>query len=283
MTILFVNALTVIDASLLDHQRGLLGQSWMLDVELEGSLDEQGMVLDFGQVKKQIKRCVDQEFDHKLLVPAAHSGCRTEAHTDRSVVHFQLASGVTIEHRGPADACALLDIESIDGESLAAVIATRLKPMLPDNVRQVRLHLRTEDIQDACYQYSHGLKHHEGNCQRIAHGHRSRIHIFRDGEQSPELESDWAGRWRDIYLGTSVDLKREFTCNGTLYYHFSYAARQGRFDLILPKDSCYLIDTDSTVENLARHICTTMKLEHPASEFRVVAFEGVEKGSICEC
>ena len=283
MTILFVNCLTVIDSSLLDPQRGLLGQSWLLDVELEGSLDDQGMVLDFGEVKKQIKRCVDQEFDHKLLVPAAYSGCRIEERDECRVICFQLASGATIEHRGPLDACAPIDAECIDEATLAAAITCRLKPILPDNVHRVRLHLHTEEIQGACYQYSHGLKHHEGNCQRIAHGHRSRIQIFRDGERSPELESDWAQRWKESYLGTSADLKQEFSRNGTVYYHFSYISRQGQFELILPKSACYLIDTDSTVENLAQHICTTLKREHPASALRVVAFEGVEKGSISEC
>ncbi|MCB1868273.1 MAG: 6-carboxytetrahydropterin synthase [Gammaproteobacteria bacterium] len=283
MTILFVNRLTVIDASLLDPLRGLLGQSWYLDVELEGSLDHQGMVLDFGEVKKQIKRCVDSEFDHRLLIPAAYSGCRIEDHDGRRDVYFQLASGARIEHRGPADACAPIDAERIDETTLATAIQHRLKPILPDNVLRISANLHAEEIVGASYQYSHGLKHHEGNCQRIAHGHRSRIYIFRDGRRSPELESDWAQRWKDSYLGTKADLKRKFTLDRTAYYHFGYISRQGGFELILPKRSCYLIDTDSTVENLARHICTILKREHPASEFRVAAFEGVDKGSISEC
>ena len=282
MTTLFVNCLTVIDASLLDPQRGLLGQSWLLDIELEGSLDRQGMVLDFNQVKKQIKQYVDREFDHKLLIPAAYSGYRIETHGDCSNVSFQLQSGAVIEHRGPASACAEIDAESVDAHSLAAAITSRLKPMLPDNVHQTRLLLHTEDIRGACYQYSHGLKHHEGNCQRIAHGHRSRLHIYRNGKRSPELESDWALCWRDIYLGTRSDLQREFTRSGTRYCHFGYAAGEGRFELILPKKQCYLIDTDSTVENLAQHICTSLAREQPAAQFRVAAFEGVNKGAISE-
>jgi len=282
MTTLFVNCLTVIDASLLDPRRGLLGQSWLLDVELEGSLDRQGMVLDFGEVKKQIKRCVDREIDHRLLVPTAYPGCRIEYRGAHCIVHFQLTSGAAIEHRGPATSCALIDADSIDESSLAAAITRRLEPMLPDNVVRARLRLHQEDIQGACYQYSHGLKQHEGNCQRIAHGHRSRIQIFRDGQRSPELESDWAARWKDSYLGTRGDLKRELTRNDNHYYHFNYVAGQGLFDLILPQAQCYLIDTDSTVENLARHICTTLKREYPESDFRVVAFEGVGKGAVSE-
>ena len=282
MITLFVNNLTVIDASLLDPQRGLLGQSWLLDVELEGSLDYQGMVLDFGKVKKQIKRCVDQEFDHRLLLPTAYPGCRIEDQGERNSVHFQLTSGALIEQHGPADAYALIDTESIDTESLAAAISRRLEPLLPENVHQLRLQLRTEEIQGACYQYSHGLRHHEGNCQRIAHGHRSRIHIYRNRQRSTQLESDWALRWNDIYLGTRSDLQREFTRNGIDYYHFSYTARQGQFELILPQTQCDLIDSDSTVENLAQHICSRLKQEQPESHFRVVAFEGVDKGAISE-
>ncbi|MCG8426335.1 MAG: 6-carboxytetrahydropterin synthase [Chromatiales bacterium] len=280
MTTLFVNGLCVIDASYLHPIRGLLGDSWLVDIELEGTLDHQGMVLDFGEVKKQVKRTIDETFDHKLLVPNRHLGLKIEPLQHRCELQFPLTSGATITHSAPQSAITLIDTDSIGSESLSKAIIDELRPILPDNVETIRLKLRHEQINGPFYHYSHGLKHHAGNCQRIAHGHRSRIEILKNGEPAPDLAANWAKRWQDIYIATETDLLGHNDKAGIRYCQFGYTANQGLFQLELPESQTYLIDTDSTVENLAQHIADTLKQEQPSASFRVYAYEGVDKGAI---
>ncbi len=264
----------------MDPERGILGQSWQLNVALQGALDHQGMILDFGEVKRRIKQWVDDTYDHRLIVPKDYPGCRYKRDNGRIELEFRLQSGGRISYGGPKEGISLIDSALIDPEILATAIRCSLRSKLPGNVHRLDIELEDESISGASYRYSHGLRQHRGNCQRIAHGHRSRIKIYRDGERCEALELEWARRWRDIYIGNRADLQREFKQQGIDYAQFGYKADQGLYELTLPRESCYLVDFDSTVENLAEHIAGRLQLEHPGSDFRVFAFEGIDKGAI---
>lgn len=279
MNLLFVRHLTVIDFAFLHPQRGLVGESWIVDVELEGELNEQGMVFDFGHVKQVLKAGIDQYIDHKLAVPGRLPGLVVETRDDNVRVMLPLAYG-EIRHESPAQAVVLLDIDQITPDQVAPRLAEYLMGLLPENVRKLHLHLRPEVIDGAYYHYSHGLKKHGGNCQRIAHGHRSRIEILQDGARRPDLEQEWADSWRDIYIATREDLAAGISVNGIDHLDFRYQANQGAFFLRLPRERVYLIDTDSTVEWIAQHLAQAVKHRYPASQIQVRAYEGVDKGSI---
>lgn len=281
--LLFVDNLTNVDFSFLDPQRGLLGETWLANVRLFGELDEQGMVCDFGTVKKVLRHWLDTELDHRLAVPVNSPNIRIEEDGEFLQIHWQFGSeGEFLSTRSPRDAIALVDAEVLTQETIAAWCITQLKQQFPDSVARLELDFTLESIDGAYYHYSHGLKKHLGNCQRIAHGHRSRIDIWANGVKSAALEQRWAQEWKDIYIGTRSDLLAKPQYHGAPYYHFAYEAQQGPFEITLPERCCYLMDTDSTVEFIAHHIAQKTRQENPDSFIRVKAYEGINKGAIAE-
>ncbi|HCW90379.1 MAG TPA: 6-pyruvoyl tetrahydropterin reductase [Marinobacter sp.] len=280
MNHLFVDNLTVIDFAYLDRQRGLVGESWIVDVVLGGELDEQGMVFDFSNVKRTIKRVIDERVDHRLGGPARYQGLSQSEDTPGQF-RWHLTDGTHIDHRSPSEAVVWLESDRVVPSVVAGLLEKELQAVLPANVSSVEISLREEEIDGAYYHYVHGLKKHLGNCQRIAHGHRSPIRIDRNGHRDYSLENHWAALWRDIYVGSGEDVaRREVDADGTAYITFEYEANQGEFGLTLPESRVYMMDTDTTVELIAAHMASRIKTEYPEDSVRVKAYEGVGKGAI---
>ncbi|WP_152206975.1 6-pyruvoyl trahydropterin synthase family protein [Marinobacter changyiensis] len=279
MNHLFVDNLTVIDFAYLDPTRGLVGESWIADVILTGELDEQGMVFDFSAVKRTIKRIIDERVDHRLVIPKDYSGLRIDEEAPGKF-EWQLKDGTRIVHRSPQEAVVFIDGDVVVPSVVASMLEKELKAVLPANVQGVQIELREEEIDGAYYHYVHGLKKHLGNCQRIAHGHRSPIQVRRNGHRDTDLERDWARCWSDIYVGSEEDVTEQFVdAKGIPYITFDYEAEQGEFSLTLPLPRVYMMATDTTVELIADHIASQCKTQYPDDEIQVKAFEGVGKGA----
>ncbi len=289
---LFVRDLTVIDSSYLCERRGMVGESWLVDIEMSGELNEMSMLLDFGRVKKLIKSIIDEEVDHKLLVPTECPLVHVHAlDNDESTVDL-LRPGRAIHLRCPTQGFAFIPAPQVDKESVTRYLLGVLAKRLPGNIKDLSLTLRSERIEGAFYHYSHGLKKHDGNCQRIAHGHRSPVEILVDGERDEELEFNWAERWADIYLGTEEDrvalgeLALSERAEASLkegdahYIGFKYVAPQGLFQLAMPAVEVEMIDTDTTIELLAHFIAREVKKQVGDKFVKIVAYEGVGKGAI---
>lgn len=280
MSALFVKHLTVLDFSFAHATRGILGESWIVDVELHGDLDDQGMVFDFALVKRQVRDAVEGLIDHKLVVPRSLPNLQLKETYGTTELQWQDDAGQRFRHLSPIEAVELVDCPEVTPEYLIPTLQQAAMTAVPGNVAAVVIELRSEEGAGPFYHYSHGLKKHDGNCQRIAHGHRSRIKILRNGKRDPLLEKAWALKWKDIYIGTERDVTAEFNEDGVDYLEFGYSAGQGRFELRLPREQVYLLDTDTTVEYLAEHIATSLKADDPDHSFEVWAYEGVMKGAI---
>lgn len=287
MTRLFVNDLTVIDSSLFEPEHGIVGESWILDLMLDGELNEQSMLFDFGEVKRSVKRWVDENVDHKLILPAQNVHVSTSKEGDRLCFEGESNKGL-ITMSAPSSAFCLLASDQVDIESLTRHIEHGLLAVLPGNIGKVSVSLRHEQLQTAWYRYSHGLKKHAGNCQRIAHGHRSQIGIWLDDVRSHEQEVRWAERWQNIYLGTQEDLVAldalSFADTSTglsaeTHLGFRYSAEQGVFELAIPSEHVEMLESDTTVECLAEYIHSELKNQIPHQHIKVRAYEGVQKGA----
>lgn len=274
MPSLFVENLSVIDCAYLDAQRGLVGESWLVDVELEGQLDAQSMVLDFGEAKRLLKRGIDASVDHRLLVPTRAARLVQQAQEGELRLVFSTVLG-RYEHRSPQSAVCLLEAETVSAQTVIAYLEPRLQALLPSGVR-LQLHLRNERIDGAYYHYVHGLKKHAGLCRHIAHGHRSRVEVRVDGRRDAELEAAVAERWRDIYLAC-----REDRIAGTAgEARFAYQASDGYYELAMPEGRVDLLDCDSTIEQIAAHLAARLAPRRPGSRLEVRAYEGWAKGAI---
>lgn len=287
--ILFVRDLTVIDAAYLCPHRGVVGESWLVDVELTGELNEMSMLFDFARVKKQLKAIIDAEVDHRLLVPKQASETLIEPAAAGYLFVDFLAEDHTIHLNCPEQAFAIIPAAEINIETVTEYLLTLIRSQLPGNIDGLKITLRHEVIPTPSYHYTHGLKKHDGNCQRIAHGHRSMIELWVDDVRDHALEQYWATRWQDIYLGTQEDLvsvtELELSQTGQelvspQHYGFRYTSAQGDFQLAIPMESCEIIDTDTTVELLATYIAHQLKPQVGEKTLKVVAYEGVGKGAI---
>lgn len=276
MSSLFVEQISVIDCAVLDPNRGLVGCTWLADVSLSGRLDAQGMLFDFGPAKREIKRHIDAAVDHKLLVATQDPRLDLQQ-LDPITLEYRPAGQQPLTLRCPAQAVCLLPGDHIDTAAVAQRLAVAVRPALPANVTGVDITLRDEPTHEPTYSYCHGLRQHDGHCQRIAHGHRSRLEIRVDGTRSPAHEQALAADWKDIYIVNRADLL-DPAASGRC--RFGYDADQGRFELELDAERCVLLDAQTTVENIATHIARHLKQRQPNAEFEVRAYEGAYKGAV---
>jgi 6-pyruvoyl-tetrahydropterin synthase len=257
---------------------------------MSGELNEMSMVLDFSKVKKQIKQLVDQHVDHRLLLPMKNSAIVHQASKAGYSKVDVLRGDKSLHLHCPDEAYCLIDAEAITIESVTAHVYDILRDNLPSNVTGLEITLRHENINGAFYHYTHGLKKHDGNCQRIAHGHRSPVEILVDGQRDEQREQAFAQRWEDIYLGSKEDQvsvsslnlsENANSVNDESHYGFRYTAPQGEFELAIAKSETEILPTDTTVELLAGYIADQVEPSLAENQsLQIVAYEGVGKGAM---
>lgn len=291
---LFYDHVTVLDYAFLDEHRGPVGHAQVVDVEFIGETDDEGVVFDFSLAKKKVKEIIDRDCDHRFVVPAG----LVQTKDGRST--FKYAYGYSdnvMEYWGPDVGFCEIPFSQVSDHTLLTYLETQVMKEMPETVKAVRLKFRSEeptDKEQSFFNYTHGLKDHYGNCQRLIHGHRSTVKVFINGQRNFKEESFLANElfsnnihfcfWENVVnkeeLIENEGASPEGRIENTPIVHIKYESSQGVFEAKLPSEAVYLMPMETTVENLSIHFSQVIKRKYPKSTISVHAFEGIAKGAI---
>jgi 6-pyruvoyl-tetrahydropterin synthase len=297
MAKIFVDKLVNLDFTHFDPQRGLVGETLLVDFTLSGTQDDQGMVLDFALIKRQVVAALEDVVDHKLVFATAAGSsstiCVTEdvEHAGNSTITLQDSQYIYTLSM-PKTGFSALPIDTITPDTIANYLTDYLHKQAWWQTHWVcTLSLYPEPIapHEPFFHYTHGLSKHEGACQRIAHGHRSKLMIFHDEAPNPAAAQQWCDHWKDIYIASQQDLRESLSIRQVAYYRFAYTSNEGFFSLTIPQARTYLMEPETTIENIAQHLanqalidlreCTGNQHGEPFT-IRTKVYEGYNKGAI---
>jgi 6-pyruvoyltetrahydropterin/6-carboxytetrahydropterin synthase len=119
------------------------GHNWLAGVDVEGSPDAHGMVVDFILLRDQLA-AITARLDHRMLLPTLNPLLRVTTETvaaDRAEVTVRFGDRRWVF---PADECVLLPVANTTAEWIAAWIGAELLRSLADRGSPVQGTLRVE-------------------------------------------------------------------------------------------------------------------------------------------
>ena len=136
----------------------LHGHNYRVGAELDGTLDEDFLVLDFIEVK-QILKAITDELDHRMLVPLRSPKLRVETGERAVRIAYEEKEWVF-----PRDDCVLVPVENTTAELLAAYVAGRLReelerrgmPLGGGRIDRLRIELQETPGQTAIFEIAAG-------------------------------------------------------------------------------------------------------------------------------
>lgn len=294
---LFVRDIAQIDCALLDPSLGVVGQSWHVDLSVSGTLDTNGFVVDFSPLKSMVKQVLKESVDHALLLPVGSQSvqfmnsdlgeswrlrCRPRNTATEQVWDYECPMGAVLPIRAVA----------IKGSVVEQEVARILRHRLSERVRNISINLREEKTEstEATYRYTHGIRGHDGLCQRLLHGHRSKIEVFIGDERRPDLEHFVV---REIF-GSNVHIatpEQVVSGNGEIGQRgktdepvtLAYRGSLGQYKLTLPASRIFFVEKETSIERITMEVAKLLKREeNPREKLRVLCYEGINKGAVAE-
>ena len=91
------------------------GHNWKLSVGIEGVPDESGMMIDFADLKKSLRKII-KKYDHRVLIPEKSNKIRLNKDQGKKEINLEIGE---LKYIFPEDDCVLLPIKNTTCEELA--------------------------------------------------------------------------------------------------------------------------------------------------------------------
>jgi 6-pyruvoyl-tetrahydropterin synthase len=272
---LFYKHLTALDFAYWDQSNGPMGESYWVNVELSGQTDHEGVIFDFSLAKKAIKDIVDRFVDHCLVVPS---------HLVEKLGSRYLLKQQNFFYEAPSEAFALIEENTYSPEALEAHIAHLILTHMPKNIVGVKVILEREYLpsESLSFQYTHGLKMHYGNCQRLLHGHRNTLEIWVNEVKRPDIEKTLiSNHWNE---SVHFVLDKNIVNNTGSEIEVAYTSSQGLFTATIPSSQAFILPHETTIELLSDYFASMVVdlFCKPNDVVKVIAYEGMAKGAISQ-
>ncbi len=292
---LFYDHVTVLDYAYLDDHRGPVGNSLIVDVEFIGKTDHEGILYDFSYAKKKVKEIIDRDCDHRLVVPKGL--LKTKGNYSELNYTFGFNNDA-LNYKAPNQAFCEIPHSYVSYENLKSYLEEVILKEMPKNVLAIKLKFREEVNADnnVYFHYTHGLKDHYGNCQRLIHGHRSTLKVLINGVRSAAAEEDLCFNYfsqnihfvfwenvvnKDEIMKAMKEKKVVGRLDNVSSVHLKYKGNQGNFEMTIPAFCCYILQVETTVENLAIHFGHLVKSKlNKNDQVQAFGYEGIAKGAI---
>ncbi|MCX6117051.1 MAG: 6-carboxytetrahydropterin synthase [Proteobacteria bacterium] len=292
---LFVRDVGKIDCAIFDPSQGIMGQSWYVDVWLTGILDENGFVFDFSPLKSLIKQTLASTLDHSLIIPVQSQSVQySEWESGEKWILKSKARGESKESKWeyfcPKGSVFPVHAVALKTGVIEAEFCRILRHRLPSTVLALAVKLRDEQIAttEASYKYTHGIQGHNGLCQRLFHGHRSRIEVYVGEERRPDLEHYIAREIfkSNVHIASLSQIKSGSAKSGYCGSNdepitLAYAGTLGQYEATLPANRVFFVASETSVEAIATELANVIKREEKTNDIvKVVAYEGIDKGAV---
>ena len=288
----FTKNVSNLDCAIFDPKHGIVGQSWGVDICLDGNIAEYGFIYDFSKLKPLAKEVVDS-IDHKLLIIPSLPIKIQEINEDGFDYRIDLTTDNFIwKYFCPKSAIKILDPfldEGINDRDIYEFSTHSIKKCLEDildkkdlgcsNILERTLSLEHEKDEDASFFcYTHGLSEYEGNCQRPFHGHRSKIIIYQNGVRRKDLEIKMVSKYYNVHMCSTDQIQESNDYSTTL----EYTGSQGKYRAVIPTSKILNIGKSSSIENFAMYLVKDLYDNFKEKDIRVLLSEGIGKGIIFE-